>query len=99
VWPLTWYREAFAGEPVDPTFGLPLWLQSPACGHTLWAYNAEHLHALRSYVAAMHRERRADGKWSMFTRLPQWVKAAKNRGELLRAFDRLAARLLEAGQP
>jgi hypothetical protein len=29
--------------PVDNCFGLPLWLQTPCAGHTLWAFNARHL--------------------------------------------------------
>src|ERR1700690_3075025 len=31
------------GSAVDPTFGLPLWLQVSCCDHTLWALTKEHL--------------------------------------------------------
>lgn len=92
---LTWHPDKFSGDAIDPAFGLPLWLQAPCCGRTLWAYNQEHLSALRSYVAAAHRERHPSGKWSMFTRLPQWVKSAKNREEILRCIGRLEQRLRE----
>lgn len=91
--PLTWYRDPFPGHAIDPTFGLPLWLQTPCCGHTLWAYNGGHLATLRDYVAATHRERRTNGKWSMITRLPQWIKSTKNRDEVLRCTQRLDERL------
>src|SRR5687768_9071979 len=48
--PLQWQPAAFTGEPVDPVFGLQLWLQAPCCGHVLWAYNREHLEVIRGYV-------------------------------------------------
>jgi DNA-directed RNA polymerase subunit RPC12/RpoP len=92
---LQWFPQAFTGAPIDPTFGLPLWLQLPCCGHTLWAYNEEHLATLRAYVTATHRIPPPNNKWSMFTRLPRWIKAAKNRGVLLKCCDRLEQRLRE----
>jgi hypothetical protein len=91
--PVTWTRERF-GSPVDPVVGLPLWLQAPCCGHILWAYNAEHLTKLGSYVAAGLRERTANKHWSMFSRLPQWMTAGKNREAVLSSINRLEKKLV-----
>ncbi len=43
---------------VDNCFGLPLWLQTPCAGHTLWAFNARHLEYLKDFLQAEVRERR-----------------------------------------
>jgi len=57
--------------PNDPFFGLPLWLQTPCCGHILWAYNDRHLATLESYVGTGLRERtNSDPKRGMPYRLP-----------------------------
>src|SRR5713226_1184834 len=40
------------GGETDWYFCLPLWLQTPCCGKTLWAYNKEHLDFLESFVRA-----------------------------------------------
>jgi hypothetical protein len=90
--PLRW-RITRIGAAVDPAFGLPLWLQSSCCGETLWAYNAAHLNALRDYVAAAIRERVGVMQWSMFSRLPKWLSARKNRDTVLSSIDRLQERL------
>jgi hypothetical protein len=82
--------ERVFGGPVDPYFRFPVWLQADCCGKLLWAYNAEHLDLLESYVAARLRERRASpGSMSMVARLPAWLKSAKNRDEVLRAIRRM----------
>jgi hypothetical protein len=94
---ITWKRVEFAGKPVDPAFGLPLWLQRRCCGHILWAYNREHLETLRAYVGAKHRQRYFHGKWSMIARLPSWIKSAKNRESVLRCIDRLDQEAEELG--
>jgi hypothetical protein len=58
------------------------------------AYNEAHLQDLKAYIGASHRERRPDGwKWSMVTRLPKWVKSAKNRDALLKSIERMEAKL------
>jgi len=90
-----WSLDRRHGEPpVDDYFHLPLWLQAPCCGHTLWAYNLRHLEVIEQYVAATLRERRRDPKygWSnhaMISRLPRWIKAEGNREEILRCVDTL----------
>jgi hypothetical protein len=46
---------------VDNCFGLPLWLQTPCIGRTLWAFNARHLAYLKQFLQAELRERRGAG--------------------------------------
>ena len=81
--------------PDSGTLGLSLYLQTDCCGHKLWAFNAEHLRFLRDYVSADHRvHARDEHGWSnrsLANRLPKWMSSAKNRANVLRAIDRLAA--------
>ncbi|SCF44015.1 hypothetical protein GA0070561_0185 [Micromonospora saelicesensis] len=79
--------------PVDPFFHLPLWLRAQCCGgHTLWAFNRTHLDILSGYIGARLRERGpAPGGMTLVARLPNWLKAANNRDELLRVISRLSA--------
>lgn len=89
-------------EGRDPFFGLPLWLATPCCGEVLWAFNARHLEALEAPALAQLRERRRDSAhgWSnagFTSRMPNWIKSAKNRAEVEKALGRLGARLAEAG--
>jgi hypothetical protein len=79
--------------PLDPQFGLPLWLQMPCCGGTFWAYNGEHLEKLRQYVSAILRERVVNHHRSTFQRLPKWMTAAKNRDTVLACITKLEAKL------
>lgn len=81
-------------EPADPHFGLPLRLVESTRAGLLWAYNAEHLQALHEYAGATLREGRGHHR-SMFSRLPQWMKLARNRALLQRAVERLQRRLLQ----
>jgi len=81
-------------EPRDPHLGLPLRLLEPTRHGLLWAYNAEHLDELHRYVAATQRERlRSAGNASMISRLPAWMKLARHRATVLKALQRLQARL------
>lgn len=98
--PMPWWRTDWWGEyrqqagAIDPLFGLPLWLQTPCCGHVLWAYNADHLDFLEGYIAATIRERQG-GKGNhhgIAVRLPRWMKLAKHRPELLKAIQKLQQR-------
>ncbi|WP_045748448.1 hypothetical protein [Actinoplanes rectilineatus] len=82
--------------PEDPYFGLPLWLRTDFRGHVFWAYNADHLTLLEQYLTADLRERGSAFSccdMSLLEQLPAWMKAAKHRGDLLRAVHRLRARL------
>jgi len=93
-------RNIIDGAVVDPYFEIPLWLQMRTRHGLVYAYNAQHLEWLESFVAADLRERRqSDDGWvsSMASRLPRWVKAASNREEVLRSLTRLRRRLAAAG--
>jgi hypothetical protein len=91
------------GGSFDWYFRLPLWLQTPCCGKILWAYNREHLDFLESYVKAGLREsfplkiyETGQVMWrnkSLASRLPTWMKRAKNRDEVLRGIERLRQKI------
>lgn len=56
----------------------------------LWAYNVEHLADLKAFVQADLRERNNyAGNGSMFSRLPLWIKSAKNRVTILKLIEKL----------
>ena len=78
-----------SGTATDIYFGLPLWFQTPCCGETLWAYNRPHLAYLKHYVEANLREEGAAGRRGLASRLPKWMKAAKNRDEVLKCLQKL----------
>ncbi|HEY1011114.1 MAG TPA: hypothetical protein VGE07_00320 [Herpetosiphonaceae bacterium] len=91
------------GAPRDCYFGLPLWLQAPCAGETLWAYNERHLALMEAAIGAMLRERRRAPVlgWrnrSAANRLPGWMKAASNRARVLKTIARLRARAAEGGE-
>ena len=88
----TWAPRNFP-EMHDQYFGLPLWLQTGCCGHVLWAVNEGHLLFLERYVGAKLRERVPNRNGSLPSRLPTWIKLARNRDELLRCLARLRASL------
>lgn len=81
------------GEGHDPCFGLGLWLQTRCAGELLWVYNGEHLAFLRDYVGASLRERVPNANGSLASRLPGWIKQARNRPTVLRAVRRLEEKL------
>jgi hypothetical protein len=81
--------------PVDPAFGLELWFVAPFRSEVVWAYNVEHLRFLREFVGADLRDRSPNRNSSLASRLPQWMKSAKNRGALLSIIDRLEERALD----
>jgi DNA-directed RNA polymerase subunit RPC12/RpoP len=81
------------GGSVDPFFHLPLWLQTNFEGHTLWAYNLEHLDFLGNHVEAKLRERNGQALFnkSLGSRLPSWMTSKKNRNAVLKKIDLLRA--------
>ena len=86
--------EVWVGAAVDWYFHLPLWLQIPCCGETLWAYNSEHLSWLKSFVSAKLRARKPHQNlgWSnqsLASRLPKWIKQKKHRMAVLQAMEKL----------
>jgi hypothetical protein len=82
------------GEPVDPFFRLPLWLQTDFSGNTLWAYNLEHLDFLARHIGANLRERNGFqfNVRSIGARLPRWMSAAHNRDALLKTIEKIKER-------
>lgn len=83
------------GKMTDTVFGLPLWLQDDFKGEVFWAFNYDHLEALRVYIGAKLRERGISPRntysknSSMVSRLPDFIKKAKNRAGLLKLMDEL----------
>lgn len=92
-------KKVSIGEACDWYFGYPLWLRTPCCGQTLWAYNEPHLRFLEEFVAAELRERapelRQSHSLTYASRLPHWMQVAANRDDVLRALARLRATLNE----
>ena len=94
-------RQYALGAAADAYFHEPLWLATPCRGHTLWAYNARHLAFLRAYVEATDRRAKArvdtDPRNStLASRLPRWIKLAKNRATVLAAIATLEEKLARA---
>ena len=81
------------GGNFDWYFRFPLWLEISCCGETLWAYNEKHLEFIEKYVAAKLRERVPNINKSLASRLPDWIKRAKNRDEILKAIGKLKEKL------
>jgi hypothetical protein len=90
-----WHGDTIAlGNAVDAYFGLPLWLQIEVGDRTLWAHNDRHLQFIKSFVQATIRERhdKPGQGWrnqSVISRLPEWIKLAKNRKRVLKAIELL----------
>lgn len=76
----------------DPYFGYDLWYKMSCAGNVLWALNDRHLQFLRSYVGATLRTREPGRNASLASMLPGWLISAKNRAEVLKCLDRLAAK-------
>jgi hypothetical protein len=75
---------------IDPAFGLPLWYLDTVKGNTIWAYNLRHLTEIKNYVQATLRERTTDRfKMTMVEKLPNFIKLAKNRKEVLKTVERM----------
>lgn len=88
--PLEVHRNHDGVQGIDPHFGMRLLLADSGRHGALWAYNAEHIEALKAYVNATLRERSGNaGNASMFSRLPAWLKSAKNREAVVRRLVKL----------
>jgi hypothetical protein len=83
------------GGAFDWYFHLPLWLQTPCCGHILWAYNARHLAFLEACVRAPLRERLTTSNRTLASRLPAWMKSGQNREDVLAGIARLQQMLVK----
>jgi len=75
---------------------LKLFLEIECCGHLLWALNYEHLNFLESYVESSLRERIPNINQSMASRLPNWIKDAKNRITILKCIKKLREELIRS---
>ncbi|MCW2262222.1 MULTISPECIES: hypothetical protein [Sphingobacterium] len=84
-------RLLIQNAPCDPFFGFDVWYQVETKHGLLWAYNLEHLTVIESYIADTHRTRNGlpYKNNSIGSRLPQWIKNAKNRIYLLKIIARL----------
>ncbi|KZE14719.1 hypothetical protein C1N83_20865 [Priestia aryabhattai] len=88
------YEVILIGDPCDWYFQLPLYLQIECSGNTLWGLNLEHLNYIENYIEAELRESHPY-YLSVESRLPKWMKLAKNRSEVLRAIKKLKVKLNE----
>ncbi len=71
-------------------FGLDLYLKTPTRWGDLFVYNQKQLTDLKAFVEANLRERTQNtGNSSYYSRLPAWIKSARNRKEILKALLRL----------
>ncbi|MEU2629661.1 hypothetical protein [Kitasatospora sp. NPDC007106] len=69
-------------QGTDPVSGLPLRLRTDIRGNVLRALDAAHVDAVEAYVSAVLRPP-ARGNGTPASRLPAWIKSAKNRREVL----------------
>ncbi|MBF7090105.1 hypothetical protein IUY40_00930 [Flavobacterium sp. ALJ2] len=78
------------GLVTDTWYNLPLWFQKEVDGELFWAYNQEHIDYLERYIGADLRERNSKINYSssLVSRLPKFVKEAKNREKLLKIIEK-----------
>lgn len=80
------------GEPYDPYFGYPLWLQKRLGREILWAYNHRHLAFLKRFVQATIRPRTPGWNGSLASRLPSWLTKGTRRPNVLKNIEALERR-------
>ncbi|WP_223787464.1 hypothetical protein [Marinicella meishanensis] len=77
----------------DWVFGLPLYYTITTSQGQLCAFNEAHLQYIEDFVSAKNRLRRRDqhgwANQSQISRLPKWVKLAKNRALILAKIRKL----------
>ena len=73
------------------------YLRASCCKNNFWAQNLEHLIFLEEYVKAKLRERKPNHNKSVISRLPSWMKDAKNKDEILNTIKRLKTKLEKGG--
>jgi hypothetical protein len=66
-------------------------------GEVFWAYNMEHLNFLERYIEAKIRERGnlPFSNKSLISRIPKWMKTAKNREELIKKIGKLKQKVIK----
>ncbi len=76
--------------------GSKLWLSTETRHGLFYAYNFDHLDHIEAYVRATLRkvafEPGGIRNQAVTSRLPPWVKSAKNRAEVLKTIDRMRRR-------
>lgn len=84
-------RVMIVNSPYDPFFRYEVWYTTETKFGILWAYNLEHLSVIENYIADQLRSRNGlpYKNNSIGSRLPQWVKDAKNRVYLLKIITKL----------
>ncbi|UUM27138.1 hypothetical protein NQU59_15960 [Acinetobacter colistiniresistens] len=74
----------------DPFFGYRLYLTTETRHGLIFVYNTEQLNDLKAYISAELRQRTYTNKNKAYlSRLPSWIKSARNRKEILKAILRL----------
>lgn len=91
---IKWYRYK-ENKPIDPYFGMELWLQTNIKDNILWVYNLDHLKYLKAYIESKLRQDDSRHKYSMITNLPQWIKSAKNRDLIVKKLKRLEKEIVK----
>lgn len=86
----------------DPAFECKLWLQTPCCGETLWAFGPAHLSFIENYIGAdlrkgmpLDQEPGEIRNATVASRLPRWMIQSHHRDDVLLGVARLRARLLQ----
>ena len=87
---ISWSIIHLTKDPIDPYLGLNLWYQKNIKNNILWFYNIEHMEYIEDYISSTIRERGLyNGKYSIITNLPTWIKDAKNRSTILKTIKQL----------
>lgn len=88
------HRVRLLGGEVDPFFHHELWYMAPCLEGNVWAYNLEHLEVIEAFITSTNRSRNGlpYKNNSIASRLPKWMSAAKNRGQVLKCIRELKER-------
>jgi len=89
---VNWYIGG--AEGTDSIFGCKFLLYDEIKGESFWAFNEKHLDYLEDYVSSDLRERIPNRNSSIPSRIPKWVKNAKNRDTVLKCIQRLRSNFL-----
>jgi hypothetical protein len=93
--PVEVYPSWWRNQGVDPVSGLALWLRAELRGQVLWALDAEHLAYLEGYLGGEPGFRPGARYGTLGSRLPAWIKQARNRQDVLHRLRRLRALLAD----
>ncbi len=89
---IKWFTGGAQGT--DSIFGCKLLLSLEVKGELFWALNEKHLDYLEDYVRSDLRERIPNQNGSLPSRIPKWVKNAKNRDNILKCIQQLRSNCL-----